>query len=74
MDRLSTGYFAQNDFAGNLGRAIDIGIDGPTPQTNPGRPGQGGMVGAPVVTSALCEYRTEGRRRAPGRGVRLVPQ
>jgi hypothetical protein len=55
LDRLTVGYFAANRFHGNLGRAIDIGIDGPTLQTHPGVPGTGGFPGAPVVTSARFE-------------------
>ncbi|HEY0155942.1 MAG TPA: right-handed parallel beta-helix repeat-containing protein [Thermoanaerobaculia bacterium] len=52
VDRLSAGRFAANDFEDNLGRAIDIGIDGPTLAMVPGLPGFGGIVGAPVITSA----------------------
>jgi hypothetical protein len=55
LDRMSVGSFAANQFHGNLGRAIDIGIDGPTLQTHPGIPGLGGFPGAPVVTSARFE-------------------
>jgi hypothetical protein len=55
VDRRSAGSFAGNQFEGNLGRAIDIGIDGPTLAMVPGMPGFGGIVGAPVITSVRVE-------------------
>jgi Right handed beta helix region len=55
LSRESIGSYAQNSFPGNLGRAIDIGIDGPTLAMAPGLPGRGGIVGAPVITSVRFE-------------------
>ncbi|HEY0155943.1 MAG TPA: right-handed parallel beta-helix repeat-containing protein [Thermoanaerobaculia bacterium] len=55
LDRASVGNYAQNTFLGNLGRAIDIGIDGPTLAVVPGLPGGGGIVGAPAIVSARYE-------------------
>jgi hypothetical protein len=55
LDRLAMGTYAKNSFAGNLGRAIDIGIDGPTAAMVPGLPGQGGIIGMPTVLSARYE-------------------
>lgn len=55
LDRESIGSYADNHFGPNLGRAIDIGIDGPTLAMVPGLPGRGGIVGAPVVTAVRYE-------------------
>jgi hypothetical protein len=55
VDRRSGGDFTRNTFEGNLGRAIDIGIDGPTLAMMPGLPGIGGIVGAPVITAVRVE-------------------
>lgn len=55
LDRQALGNYANNDFGGNLGRAIDIGIDGPTVAMVPGLPGKGGIIGMPTVLSARYE-------------------
>ena len=55
LGRNSIGSYANNTFLRNLGRAIDIGIDGPTLDAVMGLPGQGGQVGAPAVLSARYE-------------------
>ncbi|HYI08703.1 MAG TPA: hypothetical protein VEK57_06505 [Thermoanaerobaculia bacterium] len=49
------GDFAENSFRGNAGRPIDVGLDGPTRGTVMGLPGQGGVVGAPVIETARFE-------------------
>ncbi|MGZ5442533.1 MAG: right-handed parallel beta-helix repeat-containing protein [Thermoanaerobaculia bacterium] len=46
------GHFAQNTFHDNLGAPIDVGLDGNTRDTRAGLPGQGGRIGAPILTSA----------------------
>lgn len=45
------GDFASNTFHGNLGPPVDVGLDGDTRDTRPGLPGQGGRIGAPILTS-----------------------
>jgi len=50
----AVGGFNQNRFHDNGGAAIDVGIDGPSRGAG-GVPGMGGVVGAPVVTSARYE-------------------
>ncbi|HEY0155940.1 MAG TPA: right-handed parallel beta-helix repeat-containing protein [Thermoanaerobaculia bacterium] len=55
LDRASIGNYADNDFFGNLGRAIDIGIDGHTEAMVPGLPGRGGIIGTAVITAARYE-------------------
>ena len=51
----ATGNFAANTIRNNRGGAIDIGLDGPTLETRHGIPGQGGVLGAPSITSARFE-------------------
>lgn len=46
------GEFAENTFQGNVNAPIDVGLDGDTRETRDGLPGQGGLVGAPILTSA----------------------
>ena len=46
------GDFARNTFHDNLGAPIDVGLDGDTRETRAGLPGQGGRIGAPILTSA----------------------
>jgi hypothetical protein len=55
LDRESTGNYAKNHFGGNLGRAIDIGIDGETFAMIPALPGRGGVIGVPAITTARYE-------------------
>jgi hypothetical protein len=47
----AVGDFGGNEFRDNAGEAIDINIDGPTLGRR-GLPGQGGIIGPPVITSA----------------------
>jgi parallel beta-helix repeat protein len=54
----ATGNFARNTIYGNGGEAIDVELDGPTLQTKGGVPGEGGVVGAPTITSARYENGT----------------
>jgi hypothetical protein len=55
LAREATGNYAANHFVWNAGRAIDIGIDGPTLGLTPGLPGRGGIVGAPHIVSMTYE-------------------
>lgn len=48
----ANGLFADNTFLGSAERAIDVGMDGVTPETRMGLPGQGGRMGAPRITGA----------------------
>lgn len=48
----TTGDYARNTFADNGAGPLDIGLDGPSRSTVTGAPGLGGVVGAPVITSA----------------------
>lgn len=48
----ATGDFARNTFRDNGAGPIDIGLNGPSTATVTGIPGQGAIVGAPVITSA----------------------
>jgi hypothetical protein len=43
---------ANNVFRNNAGSPVDVGLDGPTLDTTPGLPGQGGRMGAPVLLDA----------------------
>jgi len=51
----ATGDYARNSFRNNGGLAIDVGLDGPTTATVMGIPGEGAVIGAPVITSARFE-------------------
>jgi hypothetical protein len=46
------GDFGRNTFRNNGGRAIDAGMDGTSLETRGYRPGDGGVIGAPVIASA----------------------
>jgi hypothetical protein len=48
----TTGDYARNTFADNGAGPLDIGLDGPSRTTVTGAPGLGGVIGAPVITSA----------------------
>lgn len=48
----ATGKYAPNTMYANGGEAVDMEIDGPTLESRGTIPGQGGILGAPVVTSA----------------------
>jgi Right handed beta helix region len=52
MSRNAVGRFAPNVLIGNGGNAVDVLLDGPTIRTTRGIPGQGGVLGTPVITSA----------------------
>jgi hypothetical protein len=54
LSTMAVGGFNQNRFHDNGGAAIDVGIDGPSRGVG-GVPGMGGVVGAPVITSARYE-------------------
>lgn len=51
----AVGNFAENVIRNNVNNAIDVGIDGPTLETKKGNPGQGGVLGPPVILSAKYE-------------------
>jgi hypothetical protein len=48
----AVGDFAQNTFRFNASLPIDVGLDGDTPATLGGYPGQGGRAGAPTIVAA----------------------
>jgi len=48
----AAGNFALNVMRGNHNGAIDVALDGPTPETTRGLPGQGGIMGPPIIESA----------------------
>jgi len=50
---------ATNDFGPNGGLAIDVALDGPTNDTTPGLPGQGGILGRPrLITAKAVDGKT----------------
>lgn len=49
---MANGRFVPNAIYGNGGEPIDREIDGPSPQTTQGVPGQGGLMGTPVILTA----------------------
>lgn len=51
----ASGDFGHNSYRDNGAGPLDIGLDGPTTATIYGLPGQGAVVGAPVITSARFE-------------------
>lgn len=51
----ANGDFGANSFGVNGGEPIDIALDGPTRDMRPGRPGKGGVIGAPTILSATYE-------------------
>ncbi|HEX7830028.1 MAG TPA: right-handed parallel beta-helix repeat-containing protein [Thermoanaerobaculia bacterium] len=51
----ANGDFGANSFGANGGLPIDVALDGPTRDMKPGLPSQGGVVGAPEVTSVRIE-------------------
>jgi hypothetical protein len=51
----AVGNFAENVFHDNGNGAIDVALDGPTLATKFGNPGQGGIVGPPIIDSAKYE-------------------
>jgi len=55
LTAFASGNFARNVMVGNHNGAIDIGLDGPTLESKSGNPGLGGIIGAPVITSAKFE-------------------
>ena len=52
LSMTATGDFARNSFADNGAGPIDIGLNGPSTTTVTGIPGQGAIIGAPIITSA----------------------
>lgn len=51
----AVGNFAENVFRNNGNGAIDVALDGPTLATKFGNPGQGGIIGPPIIDSAKYE-------------------
>lgn len=52
LSMTATGDYARNSFANNGAGPIDIGLNGPSTTTVIGIPGQGAIIGAPVITAA----------------------
>ncbi|HEX2833034.1 MAG TPA: right-handed parallel beta-helix repeat-containing protein [Thermoanaerobaculia bacterium] len=55
LSLLAMGDVGKNNFFHNAGQPIDIALDGVSRDLRPGLPGQGGVVGAPAISSVRYE-------------------